>query len=334
MRGDYMARNIIARGIDISKYQNDVDFKKVKESGIQFVIIRAGYGQGNIDGKFKRNADECTKYGIPFGVYYFSYAVNEAEAKKEAEYCLKAIAPYKLLYPVCFDLEGDSIKKAAARGYNINNRQTVSNLARAFLSTIESAGYYAMNYTNLDYYNRLFDDQIKTKYDMWAARYTTNPVDIALKGGLWQYTSKGVVPGISGYVDMDYAYKDYPSIIGGNTPKPQPTPTPQPTPQPTPSLTPSQSYMYKGVDYQYVFDPVYYGRNNPDVANALGTAPNKLFSHFTKFGMKEGRRANASFNINVYKSSNPDLRTAFGNDNPKYYEHYCLFGRNETRRCA
>ena len=311
------------QGIDISKYQGIVDFKKVKDSGIKFVIIRAGYGQGHIDATFKRNADECTRLGIPFGVYWFCYAINVAEAKREAEYCLEAIKPYKLSYPVCYDLEYDSITKAANKGVNLANKKLISDMTIAFLDKVKAAGYFPMYYTNLDFYNRFFNDEVKKKYDLWAARYTTKQTDIVLKSGLWQYSSKGKVPGIVGNVDMDYALKDYPKIING-----EPTPSPTPTPTPTPKKS---SYIYKGVDYQYVFDPTYYMNKYPDIKLFIGKKPEKLFNHFVTFGMKEQRQAKEDFNEKVYRENNPDLVKAYGKNYPQYYLHYCLFGRNEKR---
>jgi len=200
--------------IDISKYQGDVDFEKVKDH-VDGVIIRAGYGQNNIDSKFIRNISECNHLGIPCGVYWFSYAYTEELARKEAEYCLAAIKPYRVELPVCFDFEYDSVDKAQ-KNYGVGIGKTLATaLCHAFCGTIEAAGYYAMNYTNKDYLNRYFDEST-LRYDLWLAAWLTKPdpknpprKDV----GIWQYSSKGSVPGIVGNVDMDWAYKDYPAII-------------------------------------------------------------------------------------------------------------------------
>lgn len=199
--------------IDISKFQGNVDFEKVKPH-VDGIIIRAGYGKNNIDGKFVRNITECNRLGIPCGVYWFSYAYTEEMAKKEAEYCLAAIKPYKVELPVCFDFEYDSVTYAQKNGVGIGKTLATA-LCHAFCGAIEAAGYYAMNYTNKDYLSRYFDEST-LKYDLWIAAWPTNP-DPAKPPrsdcGIWQYTSKGSVPGISGNVDMDWAYKDYPAVI-------------------------------------------------------------------------------------------------------------------------
>lgn len=208
--------------IDISTFQGNVDFSKVKDY-VDGVIIRAGYGQNNIDARFERNIKQCNLFGIPCGVYWFSYAYTEEMARKEAEYCLAAIKPYKVELPVCFDFEYDSVDKAK-KNYGVDiNKSLATKLCHAFCGTIEAAGYYAMNYTNKDYLSRYFDDTT-LKYDLWLAAWPNNPEaakpPIVYDGqrkahsvGIWQYSSKGSVPGIVGNVDMDWAYKDYPAII-------------------------------------------------------------------------------------------------------------------------
>lgn len=200
------------KGIDISTWQGAPDFAKVKAAGIGFVIARAGYGKNNIDKQFKRNAAECNRLGIPFGVYWFSYATSAAEAAQEARYCLAAVKPYRIEYPIFFDLEYDTVRYAAQQGVTIN-KALATQMATAFCSEIEKAGYYAANYTNADYASRMFDMKALARFDLWYAWYnaTINRSD----AGVWQYGSTGRVDGISGNVDMDYSFKDYPSIIRG-----------------------------------------------------------------------------------------------------------------------
>lgn len=119
-------------------------------------------------------------------------------------------------------------------------------------------------------------------------------------------------------------------INSGATPTPQPTPTPTPTPSPTPS----GKYMYKGVDYKWVFNPIYYADKYPDLKAAFGYDGAKLFNHFTTYGMKEKRQAIATFNVEAYANNNPDLKTAYGMNWPAYYEHYCRYGHNEGRKAV
>lgn len=203
------------KGIDVSKWQGAIDWEAVKADGVEFTMLRAGYGQGNIDEQFRRNADECTRLGIPFGVYWFSYAYTEAMAEREAEYCLEAVKPYKLSYPIAFDFEYDSVDHASDKGVTVN-KTLASSLARTFLNAIEAAGYYGMLYANPNYLSAYFEDDMPERYDIWLAKWPKEP-DISVNpgpGGMWQYTSSGAVDGINGRVDMNAAYRDYPAIIG------------------------------------------------------------------------------------------------------------------------
>lgn len=218
------------KGIDVSKHQGTIDWEKVKASGVEFAMLRAGYGQNNIDEQFERNADECTRLGIPFGVYWFSYAYTPELARKEARRCLELIAPYKLSYPVAWDYEYDSYDNSVELGVT-PTRALVSDMARAFLGAVEAAGYYAMLYANPDYIQRFFDDALVARYDIWLAQWQGNgekPEDKpALAGGMWQYSNQGnngfAVPGVPTRVDLNYAYYDYPALIGQPAePEPEP----------------------------------------------------------------------------------------------------------------
>lgn len=231
------------KGIDVSQWQGVIDWAKVKAAGIQFAMIRAGYGQNNIDPQFKRNISECNRLGIPCGIYWFSYAYTEAMAIREAEYALAAVEPYKLDYPIAFDYEGASVDYAKKNGV-VPDKAHVTALANAFCGRIEQAKYYAMVYTNPAYLSQYYDSYVPKSYDIWLAQWPANP-DPAAKpaqaGGIWQYTNSGTVSGISGRVDMDAAYYDYPAIIkanGLNQPATAPEPEPNPEPDPeTPAKT-------------------------------------------------------------------------------------------------
>lgn len=210
------------KGIDVSKHQGTIDWEKVKASGVEFAMIRAGYGKNNIDKQFERNIKECNRLGIPCGVYWFSYAYNEAMAEKEAEYCLAAIKPYRLDYPVAFDFEYDSVNYAAKNGVNIT-KAIASKITKAFCETVEKAGYYVMNYANDDYQTRYFDSAVKKDYDLWLAKWPKTPdLNKPPACGIWQYSSTGKVPGITGNVDMNAAYKDYPALINKKDKKEEP----------------------------------------------------------------------------------------------------------------
>lgn len=199
----------IKTGIDVSQWQGDIDWASAK-SDIDFAIIRAGYGQNNIDPKWQRNADECTRLGIPFGVYWFSYAYNVDRAKREAQYCLEAVKPYKLDYPIAFDFEYDSVSYAQKNGVTIT-KQLASDIARAFCEEIRAAGYTPILYANPDYLSRYFDNDVASRYDIWLAQWPKRPnLDIPPENAdIWQYSNSGSIKGINGRVDMNACYKDY-----------------------------------------------------------------------------------------------------------------------------
>lgn len=196
--------------IDVSEHQGVIDWEKVK-GNVDGVIIRAGYGRGNADKQFQRNISECNRLNIPAGIYWFSYAYTPDMAEKEAEYCLAAIKGFRVELPVCFDWEYDSVSYAKSHGMAVT--PTLANaLVREFCGAVEAAGYYAMNYANPDFLNRYFTDV--AQYDLWLASWP-KVVDVSKpprKCGIWQWGGSAV-PGISGNVDSNEAYKDYRAII-------------------------------------------------------------------------------------------------------------------------
>ena len=197
--------------IDISHYQATPDFDKLKAQ-VDGVIIRAGYGQNNIDKQFARNIAECNRVGIPCGVYWFSYACTADMAAKEAEYCLAAIKPYRVELPVCFDFEYDSVNNAKKKGVTVT-ALLANNIVKAFCDTVEKAGYYCMNYANPDFLSRYFTDT--AKYDLWLAQWPNKP-DLAHPPracGIWQWGGKTYDGITTGTVDTNEAYRDYAEII-------------------------------------------------------------------------------------------------------------------------
>lgn len=194
------------RGIDISKWNSFIDWQEVKSDGVQFAMIREGYGKKNpnqIDKRFKENYNGAKAAGIPVGVYHYSYADSVADAKAEAQFCLENIKGMQLEYPVVFDLEDKEQLK-------LNNRQR-TDIVKAFCSEIEKNGYYAMLYVNLNWYNNyLIKDEIK-RYDLWIANWHVDKPSVEC--GIWQYSDCGKINGINGNVDLNISYKDYPSIM-------------------------------------------------------------------------------------------------------------------------
>lgn len=196
-------------GIDVSRHQGVIDWETVK-SNIDFAIIRAGFGKNNIDAKARYNVAECERLDIPYGLYWFSYALSPEMAKAEAQYMIDFIGTHKVSYPIIYDFEYDTVNHAIKNGANVD-RRFVINCTEEFCSHIENNGFYAMFYTNQDYYQRYYQatDIIK-KYDMWYARYADSP---GRKVTLWQKSETGKVPGIAGRVDLDETERNYPYIM-------------------------------------------------------------------------------------------------------------------------
>lgn len=198
------------KGIDVSTHQKKIDWEKVKADGIEFAMLRAGYGNNNIDAYFVRNVKECNRLNIPVGVYWFSYAYTVDMARREARQCIEAIKPYKIDFPVVFDFEYGSVEYAEKKGVKIT-KQMATEFVIAFCDEVEKAGYHPMNYTNQDYMKRYFD-MSKLKYDLWLALWPKSGKPDKDRSGecqIWQYTEKGRVNGIAGNVDMNIAYKHY-----------------------------------------------------------------------------------------------------------------------------
>lgn len=204
-------------GIDVSQYQGDVDWNQVKGAGISFAMLRGGYGKNNVDPYFHQNASACQRLGIPFGIYWFSYAYNAQMAAQEAEYCAALAKQYKVTWPLAYDLEYDTVRYAAQQGITIG-KTLATTMVTAFCEKVKSSGYIPMYYSNLDYYLTMFDAG-QLPYDLWFAQYASvvSVSDMAM----WQYTSTGSVPGISGNCDRNYSYKDY----GKGTVSPEPIPS-------------------------------------------------------------------------------------------------------------
>lgn len=194
------------KGIDVSKFQGDIDFKKVKASGIDFVIIRAGYGRetSQKDVKFEQNYKNAKAAGLKVGAYWYSYADSVEDAKKEAAACVSVIKGKQFEYPIYFDLEE---KSQFDKG-----KEFCSNLVKAFCNALEKAGYWAGLYCSTYYLNNYITDEVAKRYAVWVAQYN-DECTYKRPYGMWQYSSEGKVNGISGNVDMDYGYVDYPKLI-------------------------------------------------------------------------------------------------------------------------
>lgn len=199
-----------ALGIDVSDYQGDIDWETVKESGIEFAMIRAGYrgatrGGLNEDSKFQQNYEAATAAGINVGVYFFSQATSVAEAEEEAGYVLTLLQGKTLTYPVVFDwevAEVDGSRTASATG------EQITSYASAFCKKISKAGYTAGVYFNRSLGYNYYDLEAVKDFDFWLAEYRTVPA-FYYDFKIWQYSDNAQVKGIETPVDINISFKKY-----------------------------------------------------------------------------------------------------------------------------
>lgn len=193
------------KGIDVSIYQGVIDFEKVKASGIDFVIIKAGENNFT-DKNFESNYAGANAAGLHIGAYWYSHALNADEAKKEAEYCIAALSGKQFDYPIYYDIER---KDQFAQG-----KAVCSEIVSSFCNTLEAAGYFAGLYISRCPLQAYITPEVAKRCALWIAEYGSK-CNYSGTYGVWQYSGHGSCPGISGEVDLDYGYIDYPSIIIG-----------------------------------------------------------------------------------------------------------------------
>ena len=192
---DVYAPNATKKGIDVSEHNRNIDWEKVKAAGIDYAIIRCGYGDNydNQDDKqWLRNVSECERLGIPYGVYIYSYAQSTDMATSEAQHVLRLISGHKLSYPVYFDMEDNSTLGS-----------DFGAIAQTFCSTVQNAGYTVGVYANLNWWNNYLTDTRFNQWHRWVAQYNIQ-CDYSGTYAMWQYSSKELVDGIDGPVDMNY----------------------------------------------------------------------------------------------------------------------------------
>lgn len=208
---------IFSKGIDVSKYQPNVDFAKVKAAGNAFVILKAGHGkyESQIDPYFEKHYSAAKKAGLQVGAYWYSYAKTVDDAKKEAEIFIKVLSGKQFEMPVYYDIE--------ERNTFNTGKANVSNIATTFCNALEKAGYWCGIYGGQELAEQYLESSILTRYAFWLAQYLKTP---KYKGpyGMWQYCVAGgpkkvnpigaaSVPGVPGECDLDYCYVDYFSKI-------------------------------------------------------------------------------------------------------------------------
>ena len=199
-------------GIDVSKHQGNIDWKKVKNAGINFAMIRGGYrgyteGYINEDIKFKDNVKNAYENGIKVGIYFYSSAVNEIEAREEAEFILNLINKYNIksyiTYPIAIDIEDFE----DTRNYSLSIQQR-TNIVKTFCEVIKNNGLKPMVYSYTYFLETKLDMNKLINYDTWIADYYGNTW-YKRKYTIWQYSDKGNIDGIEGDVDLNYSYCNY-----------------------------------------------------------------------------------------------------------------------------
>ncbi|GGB26988.1 hypothetical protein GCM10011409_00330 [Lentibacillus populi] len=202
------------KGIDVSSHQGNINWDKVKADGIKFAMIRMGIGsdiESQDDARFERNVKECERVGIPWGAYLYSYALNTTQAKSEAAHALRLLKGKNPTYPIAFDMEDADHYK---RNHGMPSNATLVDICHTFLDIVEDAGYYVSLYASLSWLNGKLKSSKLNRFDKWVAQWNDK---CTYKGSyqMWQYTSSGKVNGISGRVDMNYAYRDFERYTSG-----------------------------------------------------------------------------------------------------------------------
>ena len=191
-------------GLDISKYQGDIDFDTIKSEGVSFVMIRVGTekkdtGEFVLDPKFKQNIEGAIESGIDVGIYFYSYAKTKNEAIEDAKWVIDQIKDYKITMPVAFDWEDWT----DFNSYNVSFKE-LTNIAYAYLNELNKKGYDTFLYSSKTYLQNIWTNE---KYDTWLAHYIDKTTYTG-KYKMWQLCSDGVIDGINGYVDIDIYYKN------------------------------------------------------------------------------------------------------------------------------
>ena len=215
-----MPEGATAQGIDVSEHNGTINWQSVKDSGIDFAILRVGFAGdtngGRLDNYFKRNVSECERLGIPYGVYLYSYARNEDEAQAEARLMLSALKGHSPTLPVYYDLEErETNADGSPKWTPFNDPSKLASIAKTFCGQIAAAGYKPGIYANVNWFKNYLTDPcfLSSGWSIWTAQYWYGgrydeclglTPDAPAKYDCWQYSARGSVPGVSGDVDVSY----------------------------------------------------------------------------------------------------------------------------------
>ena len=203
----------IAKGIDVSHHQGTVDWKKAKADGVEFAMIRCGYGMDQTnqdDAQWLNNVKGCEENGIPYGVYLYSYANTVEKASSEANHVLRLIKGHTLKYPVYYDIEDKSVLGKV-------NAEQLGQVAETFINKIKTAGYQTGIYSNKYNFETYFTSNVFEQWNKWIAQYNSPSCTYNKKYQIWQATDTGIVDGINGAVDIDFIMKTTQSPSNNNS---------------------------------------------------------------------------------------------------------------------
>ena len=244
-------KGAITRGIDVSEWNEKIDWAKVKKSDVDFAFVRVAYGSNRIDKYYDYNMKQANAVGMPVGVYVYSIATTQKQAIAEAQLAIRKMNGYKVSYPVVYDLEDSRIQALS--------KSAIVKLVKAFCTEVKRAGYYPMIYCNMNWYDNYVDWSQLSGYDVWLARYSDTalaPNRSSYRYTIWQSTcgnvgttlntTKGLVDGIpaSINVDVNFGFVDYTKVI---TPRTWTASTYVPT-----NLSLNGWYTINGKQYYYV----------------------------------------------------------------------------------
>lgn len=193
------------RGVDVSEFNGDLDVAALRQGGVEYVIIRCGYGNDTVsqdDVQYRNNVSKCEEAGMPYGIYLYSYAKTAEAAKSEADHTLRLLKEAKPSFGVWYDVEDSTLPAGSAL---IDNCET-------YCKAITAAGYYCGIYASLYFWENRLNDAVLNAYDKWVAHWA-DAVGYDGDYGIWQYSDNGLIGGKR--FDMNLAYRDYPALTGG-----------------------------------------------------------------------------------------------------------------------
>lgn len=196
-------------GIDVSRYQGEIDWQTVKNAGIEFAMIKALQGSKKIDPCFARNASGAQKAGVPFGIYVYSKAKSKEDALAEARAAVALAGEYELLYPIAIDVESAHLR--------LMESADLAGIINIFCAEVKASGYLPLIYSNKDWLLNVIPKECSAKWDVWLAQWRKSDPDYPGPFTMWQY-GKGEVPGVENKADMDICLVDYPSLIASARP--------------------------------------------------------------------------------------------------------------------